>query len=154
MSSSSSPGWERPGGAVDAESFPFRRKRIHYLCPEVTIWTCEYLNSFVLQTASNRLFLLGFQFKLNWSGIRVSALGLTYLAYVDLLYRTSYVISSNSTNRHSFICHAAYKDKSLYSFNSQRAHSMNKVFLFCGTCTQRVSWGRRGCPFRVSSLRR
>ncbi|EEF26854.1 conserved hypothetical protein, partial [Ricinus communis] len=39
MSSSSSPllGWERPGGAVDAESFPFRIERIHYLCPEVTI---------------------------------------------------------------------------------------------------------------------
>lgn len=30
-------GWERPGGAVDAESFPWRIERIHYLCPEVTI---------------------------------------------------------------------------------------------------------------------
>lgn len=34
------------------------RERIHYLCLEVTIWTCEYWNYFVLQTASNRLKLL------------------------------------------------------------------------------------------------
>lgn len=41
---SSSPlfGLERPGGTVGAESIPFRIRRIHYLCLEVTLFSSEY----------------------------------------------------------------------------------------------------------------
>lgn len=55
-----------------------------------------------------------------------SASGLTYVAYVDLL-----TINLFELDQSTFVYMPPIKkDKSLYSFNSQRAHSMN--FLFCG----------------------
>ena len=137
MSSSSSPlfgfGWERPGGAVDAESFPFRRERIHYLCPEVTIWTSEYWN---LQTASNRQKRLGFHSNSRYSIQAWIECLRTNLCWPYYAEPTSYFFELDQS---TFVYMPPIKkDKSLYYFNSQRAHSMNKAFLFCGTCTQ--SW--------------
>lgn len=60
-------------GLQEKEKIELIRERIHYLCLEVTIWTSEYWNSFVLQTASNRLKLLirllGFHFKIFNPGL-------------------------------------------------------------------------------------